>query len=243
MIMRKYLFALLVFTPVFAIAQASGGQIKRNATKQNVTSAKRSMKSVGYGYTGKENGHEYVDLGLSVKWATCNVGAKTPSGWGDYYAWGETQTKSDYSWATYFDSKDSSGKDFYTYFLGANGTGLKSISPTSGYDIARERWGGLWRMPTKDELNELLSKCKWAFTKLNKVDGYKITGPSGKSIFLPCAGRCSGTEIKDQGAFGSYWSSSLSYNTAAASLNFYWRYNNTGGGNLRYEGCPIRPVF
>ena len=100
-------------------------------------------------------------------------------------------------------------------------------------------------MPTNDELEELLSKCKWVFTKLNKVDGYKITGPNGNSIFLPCAGRYSGTKIIHQGSFGSYWSSSLDPydDTSAASLNFYWRYDDTGGGNLRFEGCPIRSVF
>lgn len=252
--MRRLLFTMvMLLVPFLMMAQASGGQIKRSTSKQNTNSSKKTNNPVSYGYTGKENGHEYVDLGLSVKWATCNVGAKAPSGWGDYYAWGETQTKSDYSWATYFDSKDSSGKDFYTYFWGANGTGLKSISPTSGHDVAREKWGGLWRMPTKDELNELLSKCKWVFTKLNKVDGYKITGPSGKSIFLPCSGSYYGTKLDQQGSFGTYWSSSMDYfmnngskwysQDAAAALNFYWRHINTGGACSRREGCPVRPVF
>lgn len=250
--MKKTIYiTLFILLPVYVLAQASGGQIKRNAQKQKTTSVKNVSKSVGYGYTGKENGHEYVDLGLSVKWATCNVGTKTPSGWGDYYAWGETQTKSDYSWATYFDSKDSSGNDFYTYTLGP--TGLKSISPTSGHDVARKKWGGLWRMPTKEELDELLSKCKWVFTKLNKVDGYKITGPSRKSIFLPCAGFYSGNILNCQGSWGTYWSSSMEYMIyngkkeyspdAAGALNFYWRHTNTGGASNRHKGCPVRPVF
>lgn len=249
-VMKKILYiVLLMIVPVLAMAQASGGQIKRNAPNQDRTPVKKVTNAIGYGYTGKENGHEYVDLGLSVKWATCNVGAKTPSGWGDYYAWGEIQTKSDYSWATYFDAKDSSGKDFYTYFLG----GLKSISPTSGHDVAREKWGGLWRMPTKDELNELLSKCKWVHTKLNKVEGYKITGPSGKSIFLPFAGSYIEKTLDQQGSFGVYWSSSMEYfyidgskyysQDAAAALTFYWRHTNTGGACSRREGCPVRPVF
>lgn len=250
---RIIVVAILIISPILASAQASGGQIKRNTPKQDRSPVKKVTNAIGYGYTGKENGHEYVDLGLSVKWATCNVGAKTPSGWGKYFAWGEIETKSDYSWNTYFDSKDSSGKTFHTYFWGAGGSGLQSISPNSGHDVAREKWGGMWRMPTKEELNELLSKCKWVFTKLNKIDGYKVTGPNGKSIFLPCSGSYSGTELNNQGSFGTYWSSSMSYHinhgqkwykeNAAAALNFYWRYNNTGDGCSRQEGCPVRPVF
>lgn len=234
------LLPILCIFSIVSFAQASGGQIKRNVQKQKTTSAKNVTKSVGYGYTGKENGHEYVDLGLSVKWATCNVGAKTPSGWGDYYAWGETQIKSDYSWTTYFDSKDQNGTEFYTYYIGARGS--DSISSTSGNDVAKVIWGGAWRMPTEEELKELLSKCNWKYTNLNKVNGYKITGPSGKSIFLPCAGSYSGTKLDHQGSFGTYWSSTLIFNDSAAALNFYWRYNNTGGGCSRCDGCPVRPV-
>jgi len=252
--MKKIIYIILfMMVPILAMAQASGGQIKRSTSKPNTNSSKKTNNPVSYGYTGKENGHEYVDLGLSVKWATCNVGAKAPSGWGDYYAWGETQTKSDYSWSTYFDSKDSSGNVFYTYTRGA--TGLKSISPTSGHDVAREMWGGLWRMPTKDELNELISKCKWIFTKLNKVEGCKIIGPSGKSIFLPCSGSYLGKELKFQGSFGIYLTSSMDYSInhgsktynedAAAALIFVWGHTNIGGAckSNRCEGCPVRPVF
>lgn len=231
---------LIGLCPLMALAQASGGQIKRNTTKQNRTHVKKVSNNFSHGYSGKENGHEYVDLGLSVKWATCNVGANSPSGWGNYYAWGETQIKSDYSWTTYFDSKDPNGNEFYTYYRGTRG--LDSITSTSGHDVARVVWGGTWRIPTEEELKELLSKCKWKYTKLNNVNGYKITGPSGNSIFLPCAGRYSGTNLYNQGSFGTYWSSTLSFDESAAALNFYWRSNNTGGGCSRRDGCPVRPV-
>lgn len=226
-----------------SFAQASGGQIKRNVQKQNTTSAKNVTKSVGYGYTGKENGHEYVDLGLSVKWATCNVGAKTPSGWGDYYAWGETQIKSDYSWATYFDSKDSSGKVFYTYFGGANGTGLKTISPASGDDIARKKWGGKWRLPNKDELAELLIRCIWEEYVYSKKRGYKITGPNGKFIFLPFSGSYDGKSNNGQNYFGSYWSSTLSETFTSNTIGLWLSKNSSFHSFDRYLGCSIRPVF
>lgn len=230
-----------------ALAQASGGQIRRSTTRQSSDTSKRSSSSnrsiaMISGPDGYVNGHGYVDLGLpsGTKWATCNIGADSPSGWGNYYAWGETQTKSDYSWTTYFDSKDHNGTEFYTYYIGARGS--DSISSTSGNDVAKVIWGGAWRMPTEEELKELLSKCNWKYTNLNRVNGYKITGPSGKSIFLPCAGSYSGTKLDHQGSFGTYWSSTLIFNDSAAALNFYWRYNNTGGGCSRCDGCPVRPV-
>ena len=238
MYMKKFfLFILLVTFPLLAMTQASGGQIRRQNER---TSSHRNVVKIS-GPDGYVNGHGYVDLGLpsGTKWATCNVGADSPSGWGNYYAWGETQIKSDYSWTTYFDSKDQNGTEFYTYYIGARGS--DSISSTSGNDVAKVIWGGAWRMPT-EELKELLSKCNWKYTNLNKVNGYKITGPSGKSIFLPCAGSYSGTKLDHQGSFGTYWSSTLIFNDSAAALNFYWRYNNTGGGCSRCDGCPVRPV-
>lgn len=238
--MRSIVLLLFVMSFMSAYSQTAGGQIRRKPTPTIRRSHRTRSDTNMYASTGAHNGHEYVDLGLSVRWATCNVGADSPSGWGNYYAWGETQIKSDYSWTTYFDSKDLNGTEFYTYYIGARGS--DSISSTSGNDVAKVIWGGAWRMPTEEELKELLSKCNWKYTNLNKVNGYKITGPSGKSIFLPCAGRYSGTKLDYQGSFGTYWSSTLIFNESAAALNFYWRYNNTGGGCYRCDGCPVRPV-
>lgn len=239
--MKKIIFLCIsLLFPLTIIAQASGGQIRRNSPSSRTSNMNNVNNNIVYAKTGSHNGYDYVDLGLSVKWATCNIGAKSPSGCGNYYAWGETQVKSDYSWTTYFDSKNSNGTEFYTYYRGTRG--LDSISSTGDHDVARVIWGGTWRMPTEEELKELLLKCNWKYTILNKVNGYKVTGPSGKSIFLPCAGSYSGTKLDHQGSFGTYWSSTLSFDDSAAALNFYWRYNNTGGGRSRCEGCPVRPV-
>lgn len=122
--------------------------------------------------SGSINGHDYVDLGLSVKWATCNVGADSPEEYGDYYAWGETSTKSSYT------EKNSK----------AYGKNIDDIKGNSYYDVARANWGGKWRMPTKKEIQELKEKCTWTWTAIGSHSGYKVTGPSGKSIFLPAAG-------------------------------------------------------
>ena len=119
-----------------------------------------------------KDGHEYVDLGLSVKWATCNVGASKPEEYGDYFAWGETSTKEEYT-----------EENSLTY-----GKKMSDIAGNAQYDAARANWGGSWRMPTEYEWQELIDKCKWEWGKVTGVKVNKVTGPNGNSIFLPAAG-------------------------------------------------------
>ena len=160
--------------------------------------------------TPMHNGHEYVDLGLSVKWATCNVGASKPEEYGDYFAWGETTTKSSYSWSTY---KWCRGDyDNLTKYCTSSiyGTVDNKEQLDISDDAARANWGGSWRMPTRDELIELREKCTWTWTTQNGVNGYKVTSKTnGRSIFLPAAGYRSGSSLYDAGSGGGYWSSSL----------------------------------
>lgn len=119
--------------------------------------------------SGTINGHDYVDLSLSVKWATQNVGASSPSDYGGYYAWGETETKSNYDFNTCLDGKLEGRWGIYK--IG----GKTSISPTNGHDTARENWGGTWRMPTVDEFEELCNKCDWTWTSQGGHNGYLVT--------------------------------------------------------------------
>ena len=174
------------------------------------------------------NGHEYVDLGLpsGLKWATCNVGANKPEDYGNYYAWGETSTKS-----LYTSNSKTYGKQMY------------DIKGNSQYDAARANWGGTWRLPTKAELEELNNKCTWKWTTQNGVKGYKVTGPNGNSIFLPAAGYRYGSSLKEAGEGGFYWSS-----TPEENDSHYVYYLGFGciGHNLdddrRYFGMSVRPV-
>ena len=157
--------------------------------------------------TGTIEGHGYVDLGLSVKWATKNVGASNPSDYGDYFAWGEKEKKSNYDWDNCFDCLDDEGDSWGTYKIG----GKTSISPTSGHDTARENWGSTWRMPTEAECKELCNKCDWTWTSQGGHNGYLVTSKiNGNSIFLPAAGRRGGTDRVYVGEYGFYWSSTLS---------------------------------
>ena len=176
---------------------------------------------------GTINGYEYVDLGLSVKWATCNVGASSPEEYGDYYAWGETEVKG-------------------RYIEGNCKTWEKNIDDIKGTarDVAHVKWGGTWRMPTKDEFNELLDYCTWTWTTKNGVEGGKFTSlRNGKSIFLPAAGDWDGISHSGAGSRGRYWSSTpdVSYTQYAYYLYFDSGYRDSGW-YYRYCGRSVRPV-
>lgn len=99
-------------------------------------------------------------------------------------------------------------------------------------------------MPSQKEMEELISKCKWTLSKQNNVEGFKITGPSGGSIFLPFAGWRKENIKEEIGTFGAYWTSSISkyFSESAGATYFYWRMKDTGSSGERYKGFPVRPV-
>ena len=177
-----------------------------------------------------------VDLGLSVKWASCNVGAESPEEYGDYFAWGETTTKSDYSSSTSVTYGLSISELESRGIIGADG------NLTAAYDAATANWGGNWRMPTLDEMKELLDECTWEWTTMNGVYGRKVTGPNGNSIFLPAAGYRYGTSLYYAGSYGYYWSATpLGTGNNAYGLYFnsdYYDWRSIG----RYYGQAVRPV-
>ena len=187
-----------------------------------------------------------VDLGLpsGLKWASCNVGAKVPEEYGNYYAWGETEVKENYVWATY---KHCNGKIIpVTKYCTNSSDGYVDnkvvLEPED--DVAIVELGNKWRMPTEAEISELFKNCTWEWTTVNDVAGCKLTGPNGNSIFMPAAGCCNGTEIKQLGERCYYWSSSLYayFNDSAYAVMIY----NSGAVYLntatRIYGYPVRPV-
>lgn len=181
---------------------------------------------------------EVVDLGLSVYWASCNLGASKPEEYGDYYAWGETSPKANYTEST------------YSYYNSSTTEYMDIGSEISGteYDAAHVNLGGDWRMPTKAEMQELINKCTWEWTQIEGVNGYKVTGPSGNSIFLPAAGRKTSYTINDASNASidlTYWTSTLSSSKAKP----YYLYGNSGTKSINtgmviliYSGMSIRPV-
>ena len=208
---------------------------------------------------------EYVDLGLpsGLKWAKCNLGASKPSDYGDYYAWGETAPKAEYSWATY--KWMQAGKSDWQYitkytfadgytgaiwydssgtFIGDNKTVLDAAD-----DAATANLGSPWRMPTDVEIKELRDNCTWTRTTQDGVKGYQVDGPNGNAIFLPAAGYYKGTMRYERGS-GYYWSSSLHTDLSFfASSNYACGLYFESGGhvghcsfrNLGYTVRPVRP--
>ena len=180
-----------------------------------------------------------VDLGLpsGIKWASCNVGASSPEQFGGYYAWGETSTKSSYTYSTY--QSNLSG----------------NIICGSNYDAAKKAWGGNWRMPTNEEFEELLANCTKTWTTVSGKRGYRLTGPNGKSIFLPCAGQRddefgAGTNA---GSIG-YYLTGIGGETPIPGggtwkYAYYYRFDKSSftedytTDNVPFVGMSIRPVL
>ena len=178
---------------------------------------------------------EPIDLGLSVKWASWNIGASKPEEYGSYFSWGETSPKSNYAWNTY---KFGNPPSKY------NSTDNKKTLDSSD-DAAVVLWGGKWRMPTNAEEKELYEKCKWTYTKKNGINGYQVTGPNGNTIFLPAAGLYDGNNtLYGANNIGWYWSSTSSRDNYA--LGFYLTSSSvtyTDVGHDKCDGHVIRPVY
>ena len=179
--------------------------------------------------TDMVNGHGYVDLALpsGTKWATVNIGASSPSDFGDYFAWGETNTKNDYWWNTY-KYCEASLYNLTKYCLNSDRGKVdnkKTLEPDD--DVVHVKWGAQWRMPTKSDFEELINNCTWKWTSIHGVKGYMVIGKNNKAIFLPATYDRSGTNGKNMftDIEGFYWSSSLydetTFSYAAYEIRFY----------------------
>lgn len=187
---------------------------------------------------------KYVDLGLSIRWASYNVGATNPEDYGDYYAWGEITTKDTYTWANY---KYADGSyDTLTKYNNSSSYGTVDNKTTleTEDDAATANWGGNWRMPTVDEWQGLKDNCTWTWTTLNGVNGYEVKATNGNSIFLPAAGHRKDDILYSAGTGGYYWSNLLSayYPSYVQDMYFYSDYHGTGNYGRNY-GLSVRPVL
>ena len=202
----------------------------------------------GGGGSGTYNGHDYVDLGLpnGTLWATCNVGATTPEGFGDYFAWGEIQTKTIYDWSTY---KYCNGKyNQLTKYCNDDEFGYNGFTDTLTVllpedDAATVNWGNGWCMPTYAQWNELCQNTTHTWTTMNGVDGRLFTASNGNTLFLPSAGCREGGELTHLTS-GVYWSSLLSGCPSCAWFIYFYQgeYNLLSAGDRRPYGQSIRAV-
>ena len=217
-----------VFVPKPAPAKAKAAEAPKAGTIRTEGMFQRTVDPI----LGTHNGHEWVDLGLSVKWATCNVGANTPEEYGNYYAWGETSSKSSYH--------EDNCKTMAKFKILGFSIGGKSFD-----DAARANWGGNWRLPTKAECDELVNNCNFQWTTQNGVKGMRFTSKrNGNSIFLPAAGGRCGTSTDYAGELGNFWSSTP-YDSERSAYYLYSGSEGSAGTHWlsRLNGHPVRPVL
>ena len=186
----------------FTVAPKTENRASAALTATITITSKELFKTITCTQNGGDfiDGYEYVDLGLSVKWATCKIGAKSETDYGSYFAWGETAEKADYTWDTYkwgkYANSDKTDEGMTKY---NTKDGLTTLE--AGDDPATVNWGSKWRTPTINECKELLDKTKCVWTWITKkdadgndVNGYTVTSKiNGNSIFLPAAGYRDGT--------------------------------------------------
>ncbi len=195
--------------------------------------------------------HDYVDLGLpsGTLWATTNIGAGSPEESGDYFAWGETEPKDDYTWNTYMwcDGSETTMTKYCTDSRYGTVDGKKVLDPED--DAATVNWGPSWHMPSMSQQEELMEYCSWTWMTLNGVDGYEITGPNGNSLFLPAGGVYSVRSLTYSGSQGFYWSRTVESTYDYGGSNGAWGMEFTHDDvawsytyRLRYYGKPVRAV-
>lgn len=188
------------------------------------------------------NGHEFVDLGLpsGTLWAAQNMGASAPEQVGEYYAWGELEPKETYTWATYALCGGTSKTLIRYNGIADYGTIDNKVQLALDEDAACQQWGGLWRIPTSEQAQELKSYCTWVLD--SNRGGYVVTGPNGNTILMPITGYMDGSSLRGATSLSQYWTSSLcvDYPTNANSLVLETR--SFDKNVLRYCGRTIRPV-
>ena len=236
----------------------SGNTSAASALAQIIQKLEDLKGSIGGGGT-TPSPVEYVDLGLpsGLKWAKCNLGASKPSDYGDYYSWGETAPKADYDWPTYkWMQAGKSNSNYITKYTVADGQTWGIWYDSSGAfigdnktvlaaadDAATANLGSPWRMPTADEIQELIDNCTWIWTTQDGVNGYQVDGPNGNAIFLPASGEREDSGLIDAGTKARYWSSSLRTTLNSYAHHIYFDSGNyERQGVLRCYGYSVRPV-
>ena len=190
-----------------------------------------------------------IDLGLpsGTKWSCCNIGATTPEQYGSYYAWGETVEKTEYGAENYkyctWEDKNGNGK----YDLNDGDPLFQQIGDDiagTDYDVARVKWGETWKMPTLEQINELLRNCTWSWTPQNGINGVRIVGRNRGTIFLPAAYYYREDRMPKQGLSGFYWSSNpyLDYDASYLMFDSISWDSRHYHRSFRYYGYPVRAV-
>lgn len=231
------------------VAVAAGLAFASCQKEDNSTASNGSNGNNGGNNGGGQTTAEWVDLGLPshLLWATCNLGANSPEGYGNYYAWGETTAKTTYDWSTY--TYCNGGYDQLTKYCNSSSYGYNGFTDNlttlqAMDDAATIALGNGARTPTREEWQELLNNTTVEWTTMNGVNGRKFTSTAnGNTLFLPAAGYRNGSELIYAGSRGGYWSSSLYADDPFGAWSFYFSSDYQGmNGINRYDGFSVRAV-
>ena len=228
------------------VTDTEGKQMEIKTTKSQTITRSSLLKMPEVVYEGASVIPDgCVDLGLSVFWASCNLGATNPEDFGDYYAWGETEPKESYYWSTYKFGTSSFGPFSKYNTISSYGSIDNKTVLEPEDDVAHVKLGGKWRMPTDAEWTELRTKCTWTWVENyngSGINGRLVQATNGNSIFLPAAGYRYGTSLFTV-SYGFYWSSSLdAYNPYAALCVEFGSDDVLRPMNNRFYGKSVRPV-
>ncbi len=243
----KKIFTLIAFLAVSLCSMAQSQYFYEWKDGKYVQRSLSEVDSITFSLPeSAEKAYKYVDLGLpsGTLWADRNVGADSPEDYGDYFAWGETTTKSYYDWSNYKWCQGSwTTITKYCTDSDYGNVDNKTVLDLED-DVAYVNMGREWRMPTPDEQRELINKCTWTWATQNGTKGYKVTGPSGNSIFLPMSGWRHDSSLSYAGVIGHYWSSSLINGNPgnAWHLNFAWGTHNMLNSSRAEVAHPVRAV-
>ena len=242
--MRAKMKNIRVFVSLIGVASfiSCGDTSNSNADLEKITASLSEQQCAVANdntvetFNVEEDGFKLVDMGLSVKWASCNLGATTSEQSGNYYAWGELNKKANYN---------ANNSTTYSYSLSELRSKKVIDSDNkllSSKDAATVKLGKNWRMPTRKEAEELIKKCRWEWGMKNGVKGYKVTGPNGNCIFLPAKGYFFGSQLYDTDETGNYWTSTGYDNgNFSYALDFSRRRPKVASSG-RSGGRCIRPV-
>lgn len=238
---------LLTLLFALAVATTAGAQTKHNVYVwvDGQATLVENADSITFRSPDEPGQMEAVDLGLSVRWAACNVGAEYEADFGYHFAWGETAEKDDYQWATYAHGIAYNMLTKYTNdpSFGLHGFVDDKLTLDPEDDAATALLGQGWRTPTTAEMQELVERCQWEESYQMGVAGMTVTGPNGNAIFLPHAGRMYGDVLYQSNSSGFYWTADVDaeYNVRANYLNTASNMYEVRQYN-RYFGFSVRAV-
>lgn len=236
-------FYKLFYTIAIVTLASCGDQSNSNANLEQIQASIEGYQCtdnnhfVIESFDEEVNGLKPIDLGLSVKWASCNLGAENAEESGIYLAWGEIKSKEDYN------VTNSSTFSFSLAELKKQKIIDKKSILQKEFDVAYKQLGENWRMPTEKEAEELINKCSWTWMIKDGVKGYKVTGPNAKYIFIPAKGYYYEQEVYDSDDSGEYWTSSAYDNRNFSMALTFTKRNVKVNPTGRSGGRCIRPVY